>query len=131
MTPPTRWRRSRTRSSSLLPKCFRLPLVILATAGDDHRQPGGDFGRVFGDPAGDPARLHPAPQDHPHQRACRRADLYPGDQLGADDHGHRAGVVLPLLVQPCRGLWHRGYRRDADRRRADRRRAVQPVEVDR
>ena len=36
--------------------------------GDDHRQPGGDFGRLLGHPAGDPARLRPAPQDHPHQR---------------------------------------------------------------
>ena len=28
---------------------------------DDHRQPGGDLRRLLGDPAGDPARLHPAP----------------------------------------------------------------------
>ena len=34
-------------------------------AGDDHRQPGGDFGRLLGHPAGDPARLHPAPSGSP------------------------------------------------------------------
>ena len=48
----------------LAPEAFRLPLVILATAGDDHRQPGGDFRRLLGHPAGDPAGLHPAPPHH-------------------------------------------------------------------
>ena len=40
---------------------------------DDHRQPGGDLGRLLGHPAGDPARLRPAPPDHPHQRERGRA----------------------------------------------------------
>ena len=44
--------------------------------------------------------------------------------------GDPARAQLPDLVQPRRGLWHRGDRRDADRRRADRGRAVQPVEVE-
>ena len=83
--------------------------------GDDHRQPGGDFGRFLGHPAGDPAGLHAAPEDHPHQRERRRPDLHPGDQLGADDHGHHPRPDLPQLVQPRRRLWHRGDRRDDDR----------------
>ena len=42
----------------LAPEAWRLPLVILADAGDDHRQPGGHLRRLLGDPAGDAARLH-------------------------------------------------------------------------
>ena len=38
--------------------------------GDDHRQPGGDLGRLLGHPAGDPARLRPAAEDHAHQRGA-------------------------------------------------------------
>ncbi len=45
------------------------------------------------------------------QRA--RPDLHPGRQLGADGDGHPAGAVVPDLVEPRRGLWHRGHRRDA------------------
>ena len=55
----------------LAPETLRLPLVHPRDRGDDHRQPGGDFRRLLGHPAGDPAGLHPAPQDHPHQRAAR------------------------------------------------------------
>ena len=54
----------------LAPDTLRLPLVLLATAADDHRQPGGDLGRLLGDAAGDPARLRAAPADHPHQRSA-------------------------------------------------------------
>ena len=98
--------------------------------GDDHRQPGGDLGRLFGDPAGDPARLRAAPPDHPHQRKRGRADLHPDRQLGADDHGHHAGADLPQLVQPRRGLWHRRRRRDDHRQRADLGRAAPNVELE-
>jgi KUP system potassium uptake protein len=57
--------------------------VVPAAAGvhrdarDDRRQPGGDFGRLLGDPAGDAARLHSAPLHHPHQRQGGRPDLHP------------------------------------------------------
>ena len=44
--------------------------------------------------------------------------------------GHPAGADVRQLVQPGRGLWHRGDRRDADRRGADRGRAAQHVEVE-
>ncbi len=42
-------------------------------------------------------------------------DLYPAGQLGADDHGHPAGDLLPDLVESHCRLWHRGDGRDADR----------------
>ena len=44
----------------------RLPLLALAIAGGDHRQPGGDPGRLFDDPPGDPTRLPAAHGDPPH-----------------------------------------------------------------
>ena len=54
----------------LLPRARRVPPAAgdARHRGDDHRQPGGDFGRFLGHPAGDPAGLHPAPAHHPHQR---------------------------------------------------------------
>jgi KUP system potassium uptake protein len=45
--------------------------------------------------------LHAAHADQAHQRGGSRADLYPGAQLGADDHGDRAGAVLPVVEQPA------------------------------
>ena len=47
----------------------RKPAAAAGAAGDDghrHRQPGGDFRRLLGDAAGDPARLHPAAAHRPH-----------------------------------------------------------------
>ena len=38
-----------------------------------HRQPGGDFRRLLGDPAGDASGLHPAPPHPAHQRSARWA----------------------------------------------------------
>ena len=72
----------------LAPDMLRLPLVLLATAATDHRQPGGHLRRLLGHAAGDPARFRSASKDHAHQRGRCRADLHPGNQLGADDHGH-------------------------------------------
>ena len=63
----------------------------------DHRQPGGDLGRLLGDPAGDAARLHPAPPDPAHQRGGDGPDLHPGGQLGADGDGDPARPLLPEL----------------------------------
>ena len=85
------------RKSLLLmaPEWARLPLVLHRHRGDDHRQPGGDLGRLLGHPAGDPARLPAAPADRAHQREGGRADLHPGGQLGAAGDGHPAGPRLP------------------------------------
>ena len=73
----------------MAPEWARLPLVCIATAGDDHRQPGGDLGRLLGHPPGGPARLPAAPADRAHQREGRRADLHPGRQLGPAGDGRR------------------------------------------
>ena len=62
---------------------------------DDHRQPGGDLGRLLGHPPGGPARLPAAPPDRAHQREGGRADLHPGGQLGPAGDGHAAGPRLP------------------------------------
>ena len=80
-----------------------------------HRQPGGHFRRLLGHPAGDPAWLRPATADSPHQRKRGRPDLHPGRQLGTDDDGPHSRADLPLLLEPGRGLWNRGHRRDGDR----------------
>ena len=71
--------------------------------GDDHRQPGGDFGRLLGHPPGGPARLPAAPEDRAHQRESGRADLHPGGQLGPAGDGHPAGAGLPRI----RPAWRR------------------------
>ena len=96
----------------------------------DHRQPGGDLGRLLGDPAGDAPRLHPAPQDPAHQRGRGRPDLHPGGELGADGHGHPARPVLPEFEQPRRRLRHRRHRRDVHRHLPAHRRPVRAVEVE-
>src|SRR5205809_500691 len=90
--------------------------VVLAVTGAEALY--ADLG-LFGHPASDPARLRAAPQDQPHQRKRCGADLHPDRQLGADDDGHHPRPDLPQFVQPCRRLWHRGGRCDADRQRAD------------
>jgi hypothetical protein len=60
----------------------------------------------------------------------RRADLHPGDQLGADDHGDHPRALLPAFVkQPRRGLWHRGDGGDVHRYLPAQRRAAHPVEM--
>ena len=56
-------------------------------AGDlrhDHREPGGDLGRVLADPPGRPARLPAADDDQAHQRHRDRPDLHAARQLAAD-----------------------------------------------
>ena len=85
-------------------------------AGDDHRQPGGDLGRLLGHPAGDPARLHPAPPDHATPASMRAGQIY----IPVVNWALMVMVILLVLifqhlVEPRRGLWHRGDRRDADR----------------
>ncbi len=48
----------------LCPPALLVPLILLATLGDDHRQPVDHHRCLFDDPAGDPARVDAAP---PHQ----------------------------------------------------------------
>ena len=54
---------------------------------DDHRQPGGDFGRLLGHPPGGAARLPSAAEDRANQRESARPDLYPGRELGPAGDG--------------------------------------------
>jgi KUP system potassium uptake protein len=87
--------------------------------GDDHRQPGGDLRRLLGHAAGDPARLHPAPAHHPHQRV-RRGQIY----IPVINWALMVMVILLVLTfqleQPRRRLRHRGHRRDVHRHLPDR-----------
>ena len=98
----------------MAPDWARLPLVVHRHRGDDHRQPGGDLGRLLGHPSGGSARIPAAPQDRAHQREGCRADLHPGGQLGPAVHGDRAGSRLPRIRQAGVGLWHRRDRNHAD-----------------
>ena len=117
----------------LLPRARSVPPAARHPrhAGDDHRQPGGDLRRLLGHPAGDPARLHPAPADPPHQRGGRRA------RSTSRSINWALMVMVILLVlffqtssQPRRRLWHRGDRRDVHRHLPARGRAVLAVEVE-
>ena len=56
----------------------------------------------------------------PHLGHRDRPDLHPARQLAADGRRAAAGLRLPLLRQPRRGLRHLGHRRDGDRRRPGR-----------
>src|SRR3546814_15044136 len=62
---------------------------------DDHREPGGDFGSLLVDPAGDPAGLHAASARRAYERVGGGTDLYPDGQLGVDD---RTSVVSGTSV---------------------------------
>ena len=93
--------------------------------GDGDRHPGGHFRRLLGHPAGDPARLHPAPAHHPHLRQRRPGrSTFPLINWALMWMVMLLVAVLPVLVQPRRGLRHRGHRRDADRHLPDGGRAV-------
>ena len=89
----------------------------------------GDFGRVFGDAASNPARLCAAAADRAYQRGDGGADLHSAGQLAARRDGAVARHLLPHLVQPHLGLWHRGYGRDVDRHLFAYGGAVPPVEL--
>ena len=69
--------------SASLPTWALFPLVAPRDGGHRHRVPGPHLRRVLAHPAGDPARLLPAPADRPHVGEGDRADLRPVDQLGA------------------------------------------------
>ena len=78
------------------PRTLRLPLVILATAGDDHRQPGGDFRRLLGDPAGDAAGLHAAPAGSSHTSEAAAGQIY----IPVVNWALMVMVILLVLVLP-------------------------------
>jgi KUP system potassium uptake protein len=67
---------------NLAPDWFRLPLGRHRHPRGDHCVAGGDFRRLLGHPAGDPAGLHAAPAHCPHQCVDRWPDLHSADQLG-------------------------------------------------
>ena len=95
--------------------------------GHDHRQPGGDLGRVLADPPGG-APGPPLAHDHRAHLGHRdRPDLHPARQLAADDRRAGAGGRLRLVEQPCRRLRHLGHRRHGDRRRPRRYRRRLPL----
>ena len=116
--------RSRIPFFYLAPDMLRLPLVLLATAATiiaSQAVISGAFSVTQ-----QAIQLGFVPRLRiTHTSESAAGQIYiPVDQLGADDHGHPAGADLPQLVEPRRGLWHRGDRRDADRHRADRGRAA-------
>ena len=83
----------------MAPDWARLPLVGIATARDDHRQPGGDLRRLLGHSPGGPARLPAAPADRAHARRRAGPDLSSRPSTGrllVD--GHPARVRLPRVV---------------------------------
>src|SRR3546814_12926616 len=83
---------------------------------DDHREPGGDFGRLLVDPAGDPAGLHAASARRAYERVGGGTDLYPDGQLGVDGDGDPPRPRLRVVEQSRRRLWHRGDGRSEERR---------------
>ena len=100
----------------LAPEELRLPLVILATMADRHRQPGGDFGRLFGDAAGGPAGLPAAPEDHrTPARVAEGRSTSRSINWGLLVLVIAAGAGLQIVVEPGRRLWHRGDRHDVHR----------------
>ena len=66
------------------PPSWQLPLVVLATVADHHRQPVEHRRRLFHDPAGDPARVVPAPAYRADLGRRLRPDLYWLRQLVID-----------------------------------------------
>src|SRR3546814_16910766 len=66
---------------------------------DDHREPGGDFGRLLVDPAGDPAGLHAASARRAYERVGGGTDLYPDGQLGVDGDGDPPRPRLRVVEQ--------------------------------
>ena len=58
-----------------------IPMMLLATAGRDHRVAGADLGRVLADEPGRAARLLAARHGRPHVAQDRGPDLHPRGQL--------------------------------------------------
>jgi hypothetical protein len=104
----------------LAPDSLRLPLVILATMATVIASQAVISGAFSVTQQAIQLGFMPSPAHRTYQRQLGRADLHPGDQLGADGDGLPAGPVLPLLVQSGGRLWYRGDRRDADRHVPDR-----------
>ena len=99
-------RRSGGGAESLLPDGAGMGAAAASLhchGGDDHRQPGGHFGRLLGHPPGGSARFPAAPEDRAYERKGGGADLHPGGQLGPDGDGDRAGAGLPRI----RPAWRR------------------------
>ena len=102
------------RRTAVLPARAELGAAAARRArhrGGDHRLAGADLRRVLADPAGDPARLLPAPRHRAHLPRRDRADLRAGGQLGADGRTIAARPRVRLVDRAGRRLRHR---RDAD-----------------
>ena len=111
----------------LAPEPMRLPLVILATMATVIASQAVISGAFSVTQQAIQLGFIPRLPHHPHLGRFDRPDLHPGDELGPDGDGHPARHLVPLVEQPCRGLWHRRDRRDGDRHLPARGRAVPPV----
>ena len=108
----------------LAPDMLRLPLVILATAATIIASQAVISGAFSVTQQAIQLGFMPRLRIT-HTSAAAAGQIYiPVDQLGADGHGDPAGPDLPQLVEPGRGLWHRGDRRDVDRHLPARGRAA-------
>ena len=117
-------RRSKARSTCSRPNSLQLPLVILATLAAVIASQAVISGAFSVTQQAIQLGFMPRLRIE-HTSASTAGQIYiPLDQLGADDDGDPAGAVLPHLVEPRRGLWHRGDRRDVDRHLPARGRAV-------
>ena len=77
------------------------------------REPGGDYGRLFADAPGDPARPDATLRNPPHLGSAFRTDLYPAHQSAAADRGDAVGGCcsaprarwLRPMASPSPGPW--------------------------
>lgn len=100
----------------LAPQWARLPLCHSRDGRDCHRQPGGDFRRVFGVAASGTTRLSATAQNPAHQREGGRPDLCSDRKLGLAGTSDPAGHGVPDIQQSRCRIWHSRHRNDVHHR---------------